>query len=189
MSESSLLTPVKRNEGLDVLRLVAAFMVCIQHTITGVGVFGYVLMMTRIAVPIFLMITGFYIYNAKLKKQMLKILKIILVMTVLYFCFDLAKFFALGKLSYFWGQFAKPENWFKLIVFNSPIVADHGWYLFALLYALPIVYMLVHKNNKTVLVCVFATTYTFCIICGKYSTLMFSTEFPAYIVRSFLGRV
>lgn len=162
-------------------------MVCLQHTITSAGVFGYVLMMTRIAVPVFLMITGFYIYKAKLKKQMLKTLEIILVMTVLYFCFDLAKFLALGKLSYFWGQFADLENWFKLIVFNSPIVADHGWYLFALLYALPIVYMLVHRNNKVVLVCVFAATYTFCIICGKYSMLVFGKEFPAYIVRSFWG--
>lgn len=187
MSESNLSTSVKRNEGLDALRLVAAFMVCIQHTITSVGVFGYVLMLTRIAVPVFLMITGFYIYNTKLKKQMLKILKIILVMTVLYFCFDLAKFLALGKLSYFWGQFADVENWFKLIVFNSPIVADHGWYLFALLYALPIVHMLVHRNNKIVLICVFAATYTFCILCGKYSVLVFGMEFPAYIVRSFLG--
>lgn len=187
MLESSISTSVKRNEGLDALRLVAAFMVCIQHTITSVGVFGYVLMLTRIAVPVFFMITGFYIYNAKLKKQMLKTLNIILVMTVLYFCFDLAKFFALGKLAYFWGQFADLENWIKLIVFNSPIVADHGWYLFALLYALPIVHMLVHRNNKIVLICAFAATYTFCIIFGKYSMLVFGTEFPAYIVRSFLG--
>ena len=50
-----------RNEGIDMLRMVCAFfIVCIHIPFPG-GVGSYIKAVSRIAVPIFFMISGYYL--------------------------------------------------------------------------------------------------------------------------------
>ena len=70
---------LKRNEGLDELRYIAAICVCFQHTLDGNGLSGIVLVLSRIAVPVFFLISGFYFVPdiRKVKKQIRKLFIII----------------------------------------------------------------------------------------------------------------
>ncbi|MDD5792875.1 MAG: acyltransferase family protein [Erysipelotrichaceae bacterium] len=72
-----------RNKGLDILRIICALMVVFIHT-NHQSV--YILSLCTIAVPIFFMISG-YLHDShkSLKKQIVRILKILLITTASYF--------------------------------------------------------------------------------------------------------
>ena len=58
----------KRNYGLDTLKLICAMLVICIHTPFPNDFGQYVMVISRIAVPIFLMITGFYYNKAYILK-------------------------------------------------------------------------------------------------------------------------
>ena len=49
-----------RSISIDALKGFAALLVCYQHAYGTYGISGYILAISRIAVPLFVMITGFY---------------------------------------------------------------------------------------------------------------------------------
>lgn len=68
----------KRIYSLDALKAVAAFMVCYQHA-CGTGYFSeYILLLCKVAVPVFILITGFMyrdtVQYGNVKKQIVKFL-------------------------------------------------------------------------------------------------------------------
>ena len=77
---------------LDISRLIASLMVVAIHTyplssINGTLDYCFTRIICRIAVPIFLMITGYYVLNKDidyLKKYTIKILKIYLISILIY---------------------------------------------------------------------------------------------------------
>lgn len=176
-----------RNSGLDALRLIAAVLVCVQHTISNTGVLGYIVAITSIDVPIFFMITGFYLDSIDLKKQIKKIIKIIIEMFALYILLEGAQYAVAGKWEYFLGLLASKENILRFVVYNDPVVADHSWYLFALLYSFPIIYALVKRKKKGLLVFLMICTFIYSFAFGKYSVMIFGRDYPSYFTRSFVG--
>ena len=95
---------LKRYNNIDALKALCAFLViCIHCPFPGLAG-EYVVALSRIAVPIFFMITG-YFYKPEEnpeKRQIIKLLKIILLASVLYFSWNLiigiTKFAADGKI-------------------------------------------------------------------------------------------
>lgn len=82
----------KRNEGLDALKFICAFLViCIHEPFPGI--FGeYVTALSRIAVPIFFMISGYFyseiVKDGKCKKWIVKIFKLFVGASIFYFLFN-----------------------------------------------------------------------------------------------------
>lgn len=143
----------KRLYGLDVLKACAAFLVCYQHA-CGTGVVsGYLLAFSRIAVPIFILITGYMykdVHEKKgEKKQIRKFFRIAVEMELLWFAIDSIYNFLKHNLRSYFLNFVLLDNINRFIWFNDPIAADHGWYMWALLYVLVICYTLpfVWKNK------------------------------------------
>ncbi|MBE6912891.1 MAG: hypothetical protein E7473_10240 [Ruminococcaceae bacterium] len=133
---------LKRYNNIDALKALCAFLViCIHCPFPGLAG-EYVVALSRIAVPIFFMITG-YFYKPEEnpeKRQIIKLLKIILLASVLYFSWNLiigiTKFAAGGKIdsiSEVFGIF-NIKSILQMIFLNESPFAGHLWYLNATVY-------------------------------------------------------
>ena len=167
-----------------------AIFVCIQHTLTDCDtLLGIILLISRIAVPVFLLISGYYFtpdWN-KIKSQIFKLFRITCCMTAIYFVFDVLKASIIGTLEGYFANTFTVNNFIKLCLFNDPFIADHAWYIFACIYSLPVVYGIIRINNGFLNNAVIVSTLLFLLLFGKYSTLLFLDGMPNYITRSWIG--
>lgn len=145
----------RRTESIDVLKLVLAFLVVVIHTPfsghIGTGITAF----ARIAVPLFFMITGYYLPTMKANKFKQHIKKILL-LTIMSTLFYLV-------LSYrsFYGTEITTDNWLvenfnlkkisKWILFNDTPASGHLWYFYALLYVFLIFYILKKLKHINIL--------------------------------------
>lgn len=73
---------MKRYDGLDILKAICSFLVVCIHAPFG-GIFGeYVIAVSRIAVPIFFMITGYFYNNTVIKNNQSNQIKRILILVI-----------------------------------------------------------------------------------------------------------
>lgn len=145
-----------RTESIDVLKFVLAFLVVMIHTPfsghIGTGITAF----ARIAVPLFFMITGYYLPTMKANKFKRHIKKILL-LTIMSTLFYLV----LSYIRSFYGTEITTDNWlvenFNLkkigtwILFNDIPVSGHLWYFYALLYAFLIFYILKKLKHINIL--------------------------------------
>ena len=135
---------------IDMLKCIAAFLVVVIHFTDNsmpIDLAGWVshfsIAESRIAVPLFFMITGFFYGNMKrrgrLKSQLKKLTIMALGSTILYILYNLA-------LSYFSGSFNVHEagifGWQTLaylLIFNLTPGAGHLWFFYSMIYALVII--------------------------------------------------
>lgn len=122
---------MQRNFSIDIVKTLAALLVICIHTGYPSVVGDYVVAFCRIAVPLFLLISGYYYQNIMDKKKITAYYKKILGLTffssIFYFIvFD-------KKLDYL-----ITFRWDKMLIFNFPIAGDHLWYLFSLINVLVI---------------------------------------------------
>ena len=177
---------------LDALKTIAAFLVCYQHA-RGSGIIsGYILSFAVIAVPIFMMLTGFMyediVKRGNEKKQIFKFLKIAIEMELLWIAINVFTYSVKHHLGDFLSQYAQPNNMIGFIFFNDPVAADHGWYIWAVLYALIIVYFFPRVIYSTrIKWSIILGGELFLVLCGKYSPLVLGIDIPSYITRNFLG--
>ena len=186
MEDSRLL---QRNYNFDALKIVAAFMVCFQHA-CGTGLISAELLaLSRIAVPEFMLITGFLyldICNRNNQKvQIKKYIKIAWVMFLIYFLYEIGlHFFRNDIWTYLRDKFsiASISNFLLL---NKPIAADHSWYMWAMIYTFLICLIIPSVVNKKriTIICITATL-ALQLIFGKYALLLFGKEFPSFLTRN-----
>ncbi len=169
-----------RNTGLDLMKLLAAYFVCIQHTVNSEGVFSYLLVLTRVAVPLFFMVTGYYIADSNPRKYIKKILAIIVEMMLLYFGIDFLKACIQRNAFSYLKNIVSISSIIKFVVFNKMPFAGHGWYLWALIYSYPIVFICVKKKKivSELLLTVFGIAVLLAL--GKYSILLFGIDIEPY---------
>ncbi|MDR0913792.1 MAG: acyltransferase [Oscillospiraceae bacterium] len=152
-----------RNNGLDLLKLICAFLVLLSHVyvkkLSG-DIYTNFIFIIRIAVPIFFIITGyFYSYTVSKKteiKQIIKILKLVITANVLYVVWGIVyRYFTdVSMRKFVFDKLLNRETIVDFLFFNAvPDAGNHLWYLSALLYALVIVWLLnklfkLLKNDK-----------------------------------------
>ena len=170
----------KRQNNLDVLKCLCAFLVICIH-IPYKGKFGEIVTpICRIAVPIFFMITGYFYTKTSKKplKQIKKIFSLVILANLLYFLF--------GVLTNNLPDISNTNVIAKLILFNETPFAGHLWYLGAILYVLIIVYLADKIKIRKYLYFFIPILLIVDIIFGKYSILIFNKEFPYIYIRNFL---
>lgn len=135
-----------RQSSFDVLKCVAAFLVVAIH-------YGpyWINPISRIAVPLFFMITGYYFVTFSAISKFRKHFRKILIMTISASLFY--RFLSFSSAIYF-GTF---DNWFdskfnlKTIavytLFDLDLFQIHLWYFYALAYDLLIIYFLTRKKK------------------------------------------
>ncbi|ODA39132.1 acyltransferase [Desulfosporosinus sp. BG] len=178
-----------RAVGFDCLKCVCVFLiVCIHQPFLG-EIGAYFTALTRIAVPVFFMITG-YFYSVTVRKrhtnnQIIKIIKLTIGANVFYFVWEGCLALLRGNPSYF-EEVSNIKVLIKFLVLNVSPFEGHLWYLSAILYVLIIVKLVDRFWNRKVLWPFIPVLLIGDLCLGKYSLLLFGREFPYTWVRNFL---
>ncbi len=179
-----------RWEGLDILKVLCSFMVVVIHAPFPGIIGGYITALSRISVPIFFMITGFFYPNIlqknREKHQIKKMFTLFVVANMVSILAACCKAMTTGSLRGFWGSLLELETVVKFFVWNEPPFGRHLWYLGAILYTLLIVYFAKKANAIRLLTLLTPVLLFLSLVFGKYCIVLFGTQIPYYCVRNFL---
>lgn len=174
-----------RNRNVDVLKAVCAFLVVCIHAGFSGKLGEYILLFARVAVPVFYMITGYYYRENRKRKQIVRIIVLIVQANLLY-CFlkiVLALFTRHGIVTYMESIVNLPNLW-KLLVFNVSPFSGPLWYLNALLYVLLLYGLLIDKYEiEKFEIHIVGVLLIVGLVLGKYSFLIKMT-FPSEVSRN-----
>ena len=175
---------------LDKLKAIAAILVCFQHSTNIIGIsHEYILGLSKIAVPLFMMITGFmYIDTVNKnheKKQLVKFFKIGIEMFVIWFCIDALISILKGNFLNFVQSLISFDSIAHFLLCNDPIIADHSWYIWSMIYVLAF-YAIVSpiKKNFILQLIIVICSISAQLLLGKYSYILGSTHFDYFWARS-----
>jgi len=182
---------LKKYSSIDALRAICAFFIVFIH-IPVQGIIGDVFMpITRIAVPFFFMVSGFFLWNdnhkllqSKILKQIKKIFALVVLSNLLFFLWDIIInhkdiMTYLRNISHF-------RTMAEFLFLNESPFGIHLWFLGALLYVLIIYYLLDRYNLNNKIKFLIPILLLTDLIFGKYSILIFNREFNYLFVRNFL---
>ena len=137
----------------------------------------------RLAVPIFLMISGFFIYKnndtfrTSLKKSIIKVLKIIIIVNSIYILAYTIGFHQFPIRS--WNAF------FNIILFGTSL-SPHLWYLNAFLGALVFFYVISFITHKNKWIYFLPLLFFLHLLVGRYQFITGLSDIPLYIRLNFL---
>lgn len=131
---------VPRASSLDVMKCFAAF--CVVWIHFGSGLLSPI---TRCAVPIFFVITGYYypmmVEKGKFWKHIRKLLVMVLCASALYGVVSLQHQIRHDTLAEWIDNNIRLKHIVGLLVFDNDMFAGHLWYFYAVLYSLIIFYL------------------------------------------------
>lgn len=170
-----------RYKSIDALKVICAFLIVCIHIPFNIIGGGYYVALTRIGVPIFLMISGYFYKKDQSKRQIKKIAIIFLEANLMYCLWDLIYGLLSGN-----NPVINIKSLVKFVLLNESPFSGHLWYLGAILYTLVIVYLLDKIGCKKVMYWITPALLIGDLIIGKYSILLFEREFPYILVRNWL---
>lgn len=184
------LSKPKRIAGFDILKCFCALLIVCMHFPFPSTAGQLVNVLTRIAVPVFFMITGYFydstVQRGREKKQIAKILKLTVAANLGYFVI-----YALGHLvkkdigAYLVKVFS-PKSLFEFFVLNESPFEGHLWYLGALLYVLVIAYLLNKAGKLKILMYLAPVLIIAELFLGRYSVFVFGEPLNMLFSRNFL---
>ena len=143
-----------RNMSLDVLKLIASYVVVFIHFKFS-GLTGDIVdALARFAVPVFFMVSGYFAYSNSTEKiisKMKNIIKIYFWGAVIYICFyGILTLYDIGIKGAMWYgiSYFNPVIVVKFIVFNVPRSSEHLWFLVALIYVYGLHYFIAKWKIK-----------------------------------------
>ncbi|MBE7019383.1 MAG: acyltransferase [Ruminococcaceae bacterium] len=193
--DNTVLTHSKiRNNSLDCLKWISSFMVVCIH-FRSYGEFGeLVSVLSRFAVPVFFMISGYYSASDKpdkLKTKIVHILKLYFGAVLLYLCFNvLVKVLAGQYRETIWylSTYFRIRYLVPLLFFNESVTAFHLWFLGALIYAYGIEYLVTKWNIKDNILYVLAGVLLMIHLTLGIGRSAFGIEAPAFLVKNYMLR-
>lgn len=193
MENNRLNLPQERNNGIDFLKYVCCFLIILIHVDLPVGTENFILPITRMAVPIFFIITGYFYTETcnkgKEKKQLLKIFRLALIANALHLAFGIFKVIMAGEslLLYFKG-FLNAKTIIDFLVFNQPPYRTSLWYINALLYALVLIFVLKKLGIRSAkfLYPLIPVLLLANLVLGTYSSVLFGEGISLCYSRNFL---
>ena len=179
------MTVNKRNNWLDLIKLMASFMVVFIH-VDFTGTFGRVVnAIARFAVPLFFAVSGFFSLNVSsktIKRRLLKLIILYFVATIIYHVYNV---FGVRFTEYFTSTFTILD-FLGFIFLNLPFSSVHLWFLLALIYVYLIWLLVIKFSIKE------KTLFIISIVClaihlflGEFLTL-FNVDIPTSVVRNFV---
>lgn len=180
---------ITRNNNIDILKSICAFLIVCIHVPFPGFVGNYITAFSRIAVPIFFMITG-YFYSDIMKKgrtarQIKKILILMVEANLVYFVWKWFYISVSSDVNFLSTTFTV-KNLLNFILFNDSPLSGHLWYLGAILYVLIITAVAKKLKITKVLYWLTPVLLIMDLVLGKYSLVLFNREFPYILVRNFL---
>ena len=180
-----------RADNIDILKALCAFLIVCIHVPFPGKVGAYFTTLTRVAVPVFFMITGYFysdtVARHKEKHQIKKIGGLIIEANIIFFIWNITLSILKGDsiVTYVQSIFTG-KNMLEFVVLNKSPLAGHLWYLGAILYVLIIAFLVDKFNCREILYYLTSALLIADLVLGKYSLLIFHREFPYILVRNFL---
>ena len=180
---------ITRNNNIDILKSICAFLIVCIHVPFPGFVGNYITALSRIAVPIFFMITGYFysdvVKNGRIARQIKKIFILMVEANLVYFVW---KWFYTAVISNadFISSVFTVKNLLKFVIFNDSPLNGHLWYLGAILYVLIITAIAKKLKITKILYWLTPVLLIMDLVLGKYSLVLFNREFPYILVRNFL---
>ena len=180
-----------RNTTLDMLKLLASYMVVFIH-VSFYGKIGIAFdALARFAVPLFFVTSGFYSYEITLKqikKRIIHIIQLLVLAVAVYVFWKVLPLLIrqdIQGLTQYFCQYLQIKNLLKLFLFNVPLFTVHLWYLFAILYVYILYYFItVFKFPKRFTFAISILLLVIHILLGEgLSTI--SVVVPMPILRNF----
>lgn len=179
----------RRYVGLDILKFLCAFMVVSIHSKMRGDYVPYYISITRVAVPVFFLITGFFYHNTQEKGTQLKQIKKIALLTlsanILFLLWEIVVYFYNNEgWEYLRGVFSLSALR-DFLFFNVSPCCGHLWYLGAILYVLIIAYWADKFGFKKILYVLTPVLLISDLVFGNYSIMIFGNHIPGKFVRNF----
>ena len=179
----------KRHDGLDFAKFLCAFAIISIHTRYSGKI--YIEPLTRFAVPVFFMITGYFYASIKNRnrewEQIKKTVVLLVYSSLLYFIWNIVQCIRLDEslLDHFYSLL-NMKRWIMFVFFNESLFSEHLWYLGALLYALVMILLVDKFSNRKKLYKLIPFLLASNIVLGNYSTMLFGVRLPLILTRNFL---
>lgn len=135
---------VERYNSIDLLKCICCFLIICIHQPFPTVVGNYIVVLSRVAVPIFFMISGFFWCklsdnNSKVKR-IKKLLLLVIYANLLYLVYMIHVAVFKNDYSLITSIF-NYKTVFKFLIFNESPFSGHLWYLSAILYTTIIMYI------------------------------------------------
>ena len=180
---------ILRADNIDILKSICAFLIVCIHVPFPGEIGSYITALSRIAVPVFFMITGFFysdvVKKSRITRQIKKIFILMIEANLVYFVWKWF-FTAVTMDTDFLSTIFTAKNLLKFVLFNDSPLNGHLWYLGAILYVLIINSFVEHLNLSKVLYWLTSVLLIMDLLLGKYSLVLLNREFPYILVRNFL---
>ena len=162
-----------RADNIDVLKCICAFLIVCIH-ISFPGTAGeYFTTLTRIAVPLFFMITGFFytrtLERRRQKAQIKKVIILIVEGNLVYFIWNVLLGLLRGNAQQFLKTIFSRTSILNFLLFKNDDIAPHLWYLNALSYVLFIVVLADRIGSRKAFYYLIPVLLIGDLILGKYS--------------------
>ena len=182
----------KKNQTLELLKLLAAYMVVFIH-VPFYGVFGSTAnALARFAVPLFFLVSGFFSYNItpkKIGKRILHIFSLMIFAILLYEVYKTVLFLGRGDpqgLAEYFSIYTDPVMWVKLFTLNQPFHGNYIWYLPALIYVYFSHYLCIVLKIKDKVIFIVSFVLLVIHIILAEGLLIFDFRIPESVIRNFL---
>lgn len=178
---------MKRNQSFELLKFVAVFFVVVIHSRFNSYFGASVDAIIRFSLPIFFMITGYYIVQSdyiasKLKKQAMKLTKYYLLYEVVYITYYFINAILTNKIQQFGNSFL---NNLKFILI-APTIGYHLWYVINIIWVLLIIYIFNSIDKLNTLFIISAILHLGGIFISHLSVYIFHHKLEIYFTRNFL---
>ncbi len=178
---------IKRNNTIDFLRFVAAFLVVLIHSPLP-GTVGFAIeIAARAAVPFFFMVSGYFsitINNAKIIKRIQRLLFMLIGSCLFYFLWSLISSVLHHNTTEVIKRYISIREWFDTLVLQQGSILGHLWFLLVLILCYVAMFWL--KNAGIKLTCGIATGLVFLHYAVKVSLFMLDITDFSYYTRNFL---
>ena len=179
-----------RRAAFDLLKCLAAFLVICIHAPWPGTVGACFLPITRCAVPIFLMISGYYfVWNdsERQARQLARLLAITVEANVLYIPWMLlfAELRGDGAFEHILHLLSL-ERAFEFLILNESPFGYHLWYLGAVLYVVALFALLARRGYDKHLFILAPILFLGNLVLDAYAPFFFERDFSSLLTRNFL---
>lgn len=180
---------ILRSKSVDILKAICAFLIVCIHVPFPGTVGQYFTALTRIGVPIFFIITGYFYSDVKEKgreiRQIKKMAVFLFSANLIYLVWK-SCYAAVSRSTDFFATLFTLKSLLKFLLFNESPMNGHLWYLGAVLYVLIIVYVMDKLNCGKGLYWISPILLLGDLVLGKYSLVLLNKEYSYILVRNFL---
>lgn len=179
-----------RNRGMDILKCICTFLVLNIHFPLEMPGGNYVETVARIAVPIFLMLSG-YLYSGVLergreKAQLNKFFRLFAGANLLYLVWDILLELWQGNLALWFGNTFTLRNAVNFIFLNESPLKCHLWYLGTMWYTLLIVGLFRRAGKMKWLLAAVPVQLLVLCTCNSWGMFLFGKNIECFYTRNFI---